>query len=98
MTNWAKVLSLGSLTIPYRKSKRRTLRRTSGIARGSIENNVDGFLIDLDDIDALASRIETLQTDRHLCAAMGNAAYARAMRDFTASRMAYRYAEILGDS
>ena len=60
-----------------------------------IKDGRDGLLIEEGDVDGLVAAISRLQTEPDLRATMGEAARARALREFTAERMAARYVAML---
>ena len=61
-----------------------------------IDDGVDGLLVEPGDAAGLADALSRLIGDAGLRRRMGEAAKGRAMREFTAERMARRYAEVLG--
>jgi glycosyltransferase involved in cell wall biosynthesis len=57
-----------------------------------ITTDVDGFLVDIADIDAMADRLEAIATDSTL-GRVGVAAAARAVADFDQSRQIRLFSE-----
>ena len=62
----------------------------------AVTNGVEGFVVPVRDIPALASRIEQLIGDPQLRTAMGNAARSRALRDFSLERQVAVYEQAYG--
>jgi glycosyltransferase involved in cell wall biosynthesis len=60
-----------------------------------IEHEVDGLLVDADNVDALAAALDRAMSDAGLRKRLGEAAAARAAREFTGARYIENYAELI---
>lgn len=60
-----------------------------------IEHEVDGLLVEADNVDALAAALDRAMSDAGLRKRLGEAAAARAAREFTGARYIENYAELI---
>jgi glycosyltransferase involved in cell wall biosynthesis len=60
-----------------------------------IEHEVDGLLVDADNVDALAAALDRAMSNAGLRKRLGEAAAARAAREFTGARYIENYAELI---
>ena len=60
-----------------------------------IEDEVDGLLVDAENVDALTAALDRAMSDPALRQRLGEAAAARAAREFTGARYLENYAELI---
>jgi glycosyltransferase involved in cell wall biosynthesis len=87
--------AMGRILVEAAKAaKCRIASRVDGIPT-VIEHEVDGLLVDGEDVDALTRALDRAMGDPELRRRLGEAAAARAAREFTGDRYSENYAELI---